>query len=99
MYKLAGILFVVQSDSSRQKGPRVPFLHCESSAGLLKELPSAVSVSCSRWDVLYNRDDSLAFILLLPTASSESMGHPRIELALLSSQSIFFLFLSVMVLE
>ncbi|KAI3353977.1 hypothetical protein L3Q82_018537 [Scortum barcoo] len=59
------------------------------SSRSLKELPRAVRVSCRGWDVLFNRDDSLAIILLpFPTTSTESRGHPRTELALLTSLSI-----------
>ncbi|TWW56197.1 Activity-dependent neuroprotector homeobox protein [Takifugu flavidus] len=57
------------------------------SSRSLKELPSAVRVSCRGWDVLFNMDDSLAIILPFPTTSTESRGHPRTELALLTSPS------------
>ncbi|KAI3354920.1 hypothetical protein L3Q82_004719 [Scortum barcoo] len=43
-------------------------------------------------------DDSLAIILPFPTTSTESRGHPRTELALLTSLSILLLSLSVMLL-
>ncbi|KAI3366312.1 hypothetical protein L3Q82_000439 [Scortum barcoo] len=68
------------------------------SSRSLKELPRAVRVSCRGWDVLFNRDDSLAIILPFPTTSTESRGHPRTELALLTSLSILLLSLSVMLL-
>ncbi|KAI3356762.1 hypothetical protein L3Q82_003441 [Scortum barcoo] len=64
------------------------------SSRSLKELPRAVRVSCRGWDVLFNRDDSLAIILPFPTTSTESRGHPRTELALLTSLSILLLSLS-----
>ncbi|TWW54865.1 hypothetical protein D4764_0016330, partial [Takifugu flavidus] len=60
------------------------------SSRSLKELPSAVRVSCRGWDVLFNMDDSLAIILPFPTTSTKSRGHPRTELALLDSLSILF---------
>ncbi|KAI3363926.1 hypothetical protein L3Q82_001529 [Scortum barcoo] len=71
------------------------------SSRSLKELPRAVRVSCRGWDVLLriNRDDSLAIILpCFPSTSTESRGHPRTELALLTSLSILLLSLSVMLL-
>ncbi|TWW68217.1 hypothetical protein D4764_19G0000150 [Takifugu flavidus] len=64
------------------------------SSRSLNELPSAARVSCIGWDVLFNMDDSLAIILPFPTTSTESRGHPRTELALLTSLSILFLSLS-----
>ncbi|KAI3375852.1 hypothetical protein L3Q82_004126 [Scortum barcoo] len=66
-------------------------LKSDSSSRSLKELPRAVRVSCRGWDVLFNRDDSLAIILPFPTTSTESRGHPRTELALLTSLSILLL--------
>ncbi|XP_065325579.1 protein mono-ADP-ribosyltransferase PARP12-like [Pelmatolapia mariae] len=62
-------------------------------AGLpLKELLSAVRVSCMGWEMFSNRNDSLATILLSLTTSTGSRGHPRTELAL--RISLFSLFLS-----
>ncbi|TWW74579.1 hypothetical protein D4764_14G0005820 [Takifugu flavidus] len=69
------------------------------SSHSLKELPSAVRVSCRGWDVLFNMDDSLAINLPFPTTSTESRGHPRTELALLTSLSILQLSLSGMLLD
>ncbi|KAL4008856.1 hypothetical protein ACER0C_002708 [Sarotherodon galilaeus] len=59
----------------------------------LKELLSAVRVSCMGWEMLSIRDDSLATILLSLTTSTGSRGHPRTEMSL--RISLFSLFLSL----
>ncbi|TWW56157.1 hypothetical protein D4764_08G0001440 [Takifugu flavidus] len=61
-----------------------------SSSGLVFSLSLIKGINVN---VLFNMDDSLAIILLFPTTSTESRGHPRTELALL------FLSLSVMLLD
>ncbi|TWW75139.1 Gamma-aminobutyric acid receptor subunit alpha-6 GABA(A) receptor subunit alpha-6 [Takifugu flavidus] len=53
----------------------------------------------SEGGVLFNIDDSLAIILPFPTTSTESRGHPRTELALLTSLSILLMSLSMMLLD
>ncbi|KAL4008308.1 hypothetical protein ACER0C_002160 [Sarotherodon galilaeus] len=68
----------------------VPHRGCRSLP--LKELLSAVTVSCMGWEMLSNRDDSLATILLSLTTYTGSRGHPRTELAL--RISLFSLILS-----
>ena len=56
----------------------------------LKELPSAVTVSCKGWDCFTSSNDSLSIILLSPTTCTGSRGHPRMELDfVISSLSLF----------
>ena len=52
---LLGAVLVVQSDSSRREGPTIPLLHTlvvYQSGLLLRELPSAVKVTCRQWDAV-----------------------------------------------
>ena len=57
----------------------------------LKELPSAVTVTCRGRDSCTSSTDSLSIILLSPTTFTRSRGHPRVELAavLKSISSLF----------
>jgi len=49
----------------------------------LKELLSALMVSCMGWETLSNVEDSSVIILLSPTTCTESRGQPETELAIL----------------
>ena len=63
------------------------FTHFGCISLLLKELPSAVRVTCRGWDSCTSSDDSLSIILLSPTTCTEPRGHPRMEMAFLTSLS------------
>ena len=61
------------------------FSHLGFISLLLKELPSAVTVTCRRRDSCTSSDDSLSIILLSPTTCTGSRGHPKMNLAFLKS--------------
>ena len=77
MYATGSWVLLVQSDSIRKDCIRL----------LLKQLPSAVIVTCRGWDSCTSSDDSLSIILLSPTTCTGSRGQQRMELAFLTSLS------------
>ena len=74
------------------------FTHLGCISLLLKELPSAVRVTCRGWDSIISSDDSLFIILLSPSTCTGSRGHPRMELAFLISLSSLLLSAAEMLL-
>ena len=67
------------------------FTHLGCISLSLKELPSAVKVSCRGWNFCTSSDVSLSIILLSPTTCTGSRGDPRMELAFFISLSSLFL--------
>ena len=67
------------------------FTHLGWRSLSLKELLSALIVSCMGWEILSIIDDSFVIIFLSPTTCTESRGEPKTELAFLISVSSLFL--------
>jgi len=64
----------------------------------LKELCRAARVCCMGWEVWFIRDESFAIILLCPTTSTVSRGHPSTLLAFFISSFSLFLSAAAMLL-